>query len=213
MRAEARAAGVAAGALVLAATLTAAAGPEPAESVAGDRRALERALLGERGAYQHYFGALWLGRGLRFNNPYRLETPLGDRYESLSLSAPYAAVSVGATFGDALAVQHGVNLQLDYALSGITQEVLTPAYLAQWRVAPAWSIYARLGTPIVLEPDLNLGLELGGGVVWHWRAGLGLCAELVGSLFYGAATLDTSVTMIPMASLQLGARVDYEVLP
>jgi len=35
----------------------------------------------------------------------------------------------------------------------------------------------------------------------------------VGSLYYGAATQDRSVTTIPVLSAQLGLFVDYEVLP
>jgi len=38
-------------------------------------------------------------------------------------------------------------------------------------------------------------------------------SELVGSLYYGAATQDRSVTTIPVLSAQIGLFVDYEVLP
>ena len=36
--------------------------------------------------------ALAVGRGVRFNNPYRLEEPLGDTAESVSLAATYLDV-------------------------------------------------------------------------------------------------------------------------
>jgi hypothetical protein len=167
----------------------------------------------ERGIFQHYFAALWLGKGLRFNNPYRLPTPLGDDYESVSASATYVGVGAGATFGAPAGLQHGAALQFDYALDGIRQEVLTPSYVVLHGFSARLLGYARFGTPVVLEPDLNLGLELGAGGVWYVRAGLGICAELIGSMFYGAATLEHSVTYVPMLSLQLGLRADYEVLP
>src|SRR5215204_3342282 len=37
--------------------------------------------------YQHWLGGMYVGKGLRFNNPYRLGTVLGDDAKSLSLSA------------------------------------------------------------------------------------------------------------------------------
>jgi hypothetical protein len=43
--------------------------------------------------------------------------------------------------------------------------------------------------------------------------GVGIKADLIGSLFYGAATRDTSVTVIPILSAQVGVVIDYEVLP
>jgi hypothetical protein len=67
--------------------------------------------------------------------------------------------------------------------------------------------------PIVLEPDANVGMELAAGAVWMFSGGLGLNAELVGSLFYGAATLEKPSTVIPLLSFELGLWIDYEVLP
>ena len=51
------------------------------------------------------------------------------------------------------------------------------------------------------------------GGAWLFTAGLGLHAELIGNLFYGAATWDKGLTTIPMLSLQVGLIADYEVLP
>jgi hypothetical protein len=39
--------------------------------------------------------SLAVGRGLRFNNPYRLEKPLGDTAESVSLAATYLDIGGG----------------------------------------------------------------------------------------------------------------------
>jgi len=161
--------------------------------------------------YVHAFGALALGRGLRFNNPYRLERVLGDSPESLSLSALYIDLSLGVAQGDPNGLQHGVSAHLSTALTGIRQEVLTPSYRLLYRPASSWLWTGRVGVPVVLEPDVSAGAELGAGAVWHFLAGLGVYAELIGSLFFGAATLDKDRTTIPMLSGQFGVWADYEV--
>jgi hypothetical protein len=166
------------------------------------------------GTYAHLFGALELGRGLRFNNPYRLETVIGDEPESLSLTATYLDFSAGAAFGAPDGIQHGAAAHLSVALHGIPQEVATPSYVALKRMAPALLAHVRGGFPIVLEPDLNLGFELALGGAWLVWAGIGLGAELTGSLFYGAATHEQpGASVIPIVGLQLGVFVDYEILP
>jgi hypothetical protein len=161
--------------------------------------------------YVHVFGAVALGRGVRFNNPYRLERVLGDTPESLSLSASYFDISIGVAQGDPTGLQHGVSAHLSTALTGIRQEVLTPSYRLMFRPASRWLWTGRFGVPLVLEPDVTAGVELGAGSVWHFLAGLGVYAELIGSLFFGAATLDKDRTTIPMLSCQVGLWADYEV--
>jgi hypothetical protein len=167
----------------------------------------------ERGLYAEPFGTLALGRGLRFNNPYRLETPLGDDERSLSLTASYLDLGVGAAFGDPLGFRHGAVLHASFALEGVTQEVVTPSYLLVHPLFADVTGFARAGTPIVLEPDSSMGLEIGAGAVWFFSAGAGVTAELVGSMFFGAATWERDPSVIPVASLELGAWVEYEVLP
>ena len=166
-----------------------------------------------RAAYLHWFGALVLGRGLRLNNPYRLERQLGDSGESLSLSATYLDASLGATLGGFAPVRYGFVVHLSEALEGVAQDVVTPGAIALWRPGPRWLGYGRLGVPVVLRPDTTGGMEAGLGGVWHASAGAGITAELVGSLFYGAATWQRKVTVIPIVALQIGVFVDYEVLP
>jgi hypothetical protein len=167
----------------------------------------------ERGNYYHLYAGTSVGRGLRFNNPYRLQTQLGDDAQSLSLTAPYLELSVGALLGDPAGLQHGAGLHAAFALDGIRQEVLTPCYVSTLRLSPRWQLRGRFGIPLVLEPDASAGLELGLGGVFSLSAGLGIVAELVGSLYPGAATLRETETIIPIASLQLGLLLDYEVLP
>jgi hypothetical protein len=164
-------------------------------------------------AYVHTFGTLQVGRGLRFNNPYRLSTVLGDDAESLSLSATYADFGLGATFGRPRGMQHGGVAHLSIATDGITQEVASLSYQALHPLGSRWLVGARAGVPVVLEPDLNAGFEIASGGALMLGGGVGVGGELVFSLFYGAATLDHSASVIPLLSLQVGVWFDYEVLP
>lgn len=181
--------------------------PPPADLVAHEQP------LTDRGAYAHFLGTVAYGRGLRFNNPYRLATVLGSSAGSLSLTAPYADLSIAAAFGNPDGFQQGAALHASIALTGVPQEVLTPSYLALYRLSPRFLVTGRAGVPLVLEPDFGAGLELAAGGGYLVTAGLGVTAELVGSLFYGAATEQRSITTIPVVSLELGVLVDYEVLP
>jgi hypothetical protein len=179
----------------------------------GDSSDQAAELTEDVGPQGHLLAAVALGRGIRFNNPYRLATPLGDTAESLSLSATYLDLSIGAVLGPPGGIGHGGSLHLASALDGIPQQVLTPSYLALQRFAGGFIVYGRAGVPIVLGPDVNAGFELAGGGAWLFSAGLGATAELVGSVFYGAATHEHSVTIIPIVALQLGVMIDYEILP
>lgn len=169
-------------------------------------------LVAERGLFLHTYAGLALGEGLRLNNPYRLPEPLGDSAESISRSAVYGDLALGLLLGHALDWQHGGQVDLAFALEGIPQEVLTPSYLLHRHFDARWSAYARLGLPVVLEPDLNVGVEAGLGGLFGITGGLQATFELIYSQFYGAATQEVSITVIPIVSAQLGIRVAYEVL-
>ncbi len=173
----------------------------------------DESLLPPRGIYLHLMGAASWGKGLRFNNPYRLATPLGDSAESVSATAGYLNLAVSVSSGNPSGLLHGGSLALSVATDGIPQEVLTPAYQIGLRLPPHFLAYARAGLPFVLEPDPNVGYELGVGGVYWLTAGIGASFELIGSLFYGAATQDTAATAIPILSGQLGVALSYEVLP
>lgn len=159
----------------------------------------------------HGQASLSLGRGLRFNNPYRLSKPLGDTAESVSLSATYLDAGLGILFPMAASLEHGAALDALVALDGIDQFGLTPSYLLQYSSSPHLRWHARLGLPIVVAPDASLGLEAALGPSVPIAYGLGLTAELVGSVFFGAATEQKSVTTIPMLALQLGIAFDNHV--
>ena len=159
----------------------------------------------------HGQASLSLGRGLRFNNPYRLSKPLGDTAESVSLSATYLDAGLAILFPAAPSLEHGAALDALVALDGIDQFGVTPSYLLQYSASPHLRWHARLGLPIVVAPDASLGLEAALGPSVPVAYGLGLTAELVGSLFFGAATEQKSVTTIPMLALQLGIAFDDHV--
>ncbi len=159
------------------------------------------------------FTALSLGRGVRFNNPYRLATVLGSDAASLSLTAPYVDASAAAVYGTINGLRHGAQLHLGGAIEGVRQPFLSVSYLLAGRPDDAWMLYARLGPSVLLGPDPNVGGELGASASWFVSQGLGLTSELVGNLYYGAATLDRQASIVPIVSLQLGVIADVELLP
>jgi hypothetical protein len=154
----------------------------------------------------------FVGDGLRFNNPYRLATPLGSTAESISRTAAYVDLGIGAVFGDPLGVRSGGALRMSVALEGVPQSVMTPSYLL-WRRWRAWGAYGRLGVPVVLTPEVTWGLEVGAALVWFARGGIGIAGEVTGDLFYGAGTREVATPAYPVLGAQLGLVIDYEAFP
>jgi hypothetical protein len=205
----------AASALIVAALVVA--GPSPAfadeDGVApAEKPKPEPDPLGTKPGYVQLFFTSFVGDGLRFNNPYRLATPLGDDAESLSTTAPYVDIGIAFTLGHPLGIQHGAALRTSVAARGVGQVVMTPSYLA-WRRWRALALYGRAGTPLVLTPDVTWGLEAGLGATYFFLGGIGVAAEVVGDVFYGAGTREKATTTYPVLSGQLGFVVAYEVLP
>jgi hypothetical protein len=162
--------------------------------------------------YAQLFLTTFFGDGLRFDNPYRLATPLGSNAESVSRTAPYIDIGLGATFGNPLGLQHGGTLRTTAALHGVGQVVMTPSYLA-WRRWRSIALDGRLGVPLVVSPDVTWGLEAAVGATWFLLGGFGVSAEVVGDVFYGAGTREKATVTYPVLSGQLGFVVAYEVLP
>ena len=181
--------------------------------VSADELDLYRRLNHERGAYGRMFFTLGGGKGLRFNNPFRLSDQLGDGPESVSATAGYFDLSVNATLGDPDGLQHGGALHLAIAVEGVGQQALSASYLLlHWGRSPLM-VYGRLGVSFLTAPDFNAGGELGLGLAYFFTGGIGLTSELVGNLFYGAGTYEAEVTAVPVVSLQGGVIFDFEVLP
>lgn len=158
------------------------------------------------------FATAFVGDGLRFNNPYRLSTVLGSDAQSLSRTAAYADVGGALVLGDPLSLAHGLSLRASFAMEGVQQAVMTPAYLVFHRWGP-WGVYGRAGAAIVLTPDTTWGFEGAAGGVWFPRAGVGIAAELVGDVFYGAGTQDVQVATYPVLSAEGGLWLSWEALP
>lgn len=185
---------------------------EAAEAPPKERAAPVPSPLAQKPGYAHLFATALAGTGFRFNNPYRLSTVLGSDAESVSRTAAYVDVGVGATFGDALGFQFGAALRSSFAVEGVRQAVLTPSFVA-YRRWGAWAAMGRVGTPIVLQPDATWGLEAGLAGTWYFLGGIGLTAEVVGDVFYGTGTADVRVASYPVLSGQAGLTVSWEVLP
>lgn len=162
----------------------------------------------ELGTYLHAFGDLSLGKGVHTNNPFRLGSA-----DAFGFTATYVNLGLGLALGPPDGLQHGGQLSLAMATDGVAQQVLGFSYVALLPVSEHAILRGRAGLPVVLAPDSTIGLELGLGGAWLFTGGLGANVELVGSLFYGAATQDRETTTIPVIALQVGMWFDHEVLP
>ncbi len=171
-----------------------------------------RARADERRTYLRPFATLGTGVGLRFNNPYRLATPLGSDAESVSLTAPYMSLGGGLALGDPRGFQHGPVLRWDFAVTGVGQHVLVPSW-AGFRRGAVLGGWARFGLPVLLSPNTNMGIELAAGGAYYVRSGVGITAELLGDLFWGTATPDNKRPAYPVLSGQLGVVIEWEQLP
>jgi hypothetical protein len=165
-----------------------------------------------KAGYAQLFATVMGGTGLRFNNPYRLATPLGDDAESVSRTASYVDLGLAMTLGNPLGLQHGAALRTSVAIEGIGQVVTTPSYFA-WRRWRAWAAYARAGIPFVVTPEPTWGFEGAVGGAWFFLGGVGLDAEIIGDVIYGQGTRDVRTATYPILSAQLGFVFAYEILP
>lgn len=154
----------------------------------------------------------FVGDGLRFNNPYRLATILGSDAQSLSRTSAYGDVGLAMFLGDPTTLAHGLALRLSFAMEGVPQSVLTPSYVVLHRWG-RWGVEGRAGPSIVLTPDATWGLEGAAGGLFFPLAGVGLSAELVGDVYYGAGTRDVAVATYPVLSAQAGVWLSWEALP
>lgn len=197
-----------AGAALLASRPAFAADAEP--DVAEPEKADEP--LETKSGYAQMFATAMGGTGLRFNNPYRLSTPLGGDAESVSRTNAYVDLGLAMTLGSPLGFQHGAALRTTLGVEGVGQTVMTPSYFL-WRRKSMFAAYGRAGLPLVLSPDFTMGLEGGVGGALFFLGGIGLVGEVVGDVFYGTGTRDVKTATYPILSGQLGIIGTYEVLP
>jgi A/G-specific adenine glycosylase len=166
-----------------------------------------------RGRYARVMGTVSFGRGVRFNNPYRLRTQTGSSAEGLSFTAPYIDLGFALGFGDPAGLQHGPNLHASFATEGVSQPALGISYMLLYRARAPVMGYGRGGVSILTAPDPNTGGELALGFAAFATGSIGAVAELAFDLYYGAGTYEKKYTVVPVSSLQLGLIVDFEVLP
>lgn len=201
-------------ALAALATSRVALAEEPASPSAEAPAVDLRKLREPPGPTYHVLATLFFGDGFRFNNPYRLQTQLGESAKTVSVTAPYVTFGLALTIGDAFGFQHGAWLSITGSLAGVGQVVTAPTYALTYRGAShRFLAFGRLGPAIITRQDPNVGGELGVGGAVFLTAGAAVTAEVVGNLFYGAATKETGYPVYPVVSLQLGLLLDHEVLP
>ncbi|HVY46120.1 MAG TPA: hypothetical protein VHB21_09585 [Minicystis sp.] len=190
----------------------AAAPPEDTPLTRSEASAL-REVTANPGGFVRLSGAVEIGDGLRFDNPYRLSTELGGGSAALSRTSSYVDLAASLTYGPARGLAHGFAVHLSLGLEGLGQQVVTPSYELEYRPRAAALLYGRFGTPVVLTPDPGMGFELAAGFGWFVTARVAVAGELVGDLFYGAGTLQSGVTTYPILSGQLGLLFEQELLP
>ena len=93
------------------------------------------------------------------------------------------------------------------------QQVATPGYQVVYRGPHRAMGWGRFGTPVLLAPDVNPGLELAAGAAYFLTAAVAASAEVTFDLFYGAGTEQVRYAVYPLLGAQLGIVIDYEVLP
>lgn len=163
--------------------------------------------------YVHTHLDLGVGRGLRFNNPFRLQNQLGSDARSLSATATTLDARLGALVGDPLGWHYGVGVGLAASVQGVPQQVITPALELAHPVSSHFWARGHLGPGIVTQPDPNVGLEAGLQLVGLIRAGIGAFVALGYAHYWGAQTDESSATSIPILFGQAGLTLRYEVLP
>ena len=156
--------------------------------------------------------AAFFGDGLRFNDPFRLATVLGSSAEEVSRTSSYVDLAASITLGDPRKFQPGFSLHVSLALEGVQQTTVAPTFVVYRRFRDL-AAYARAGFSIVATPETTWGMEGALGGIWFVRGGIGLVAEIVGDLFYGAGTREVSAAAYPVLSGQIGLTVAWEVIP
>jgi len=93
-------------------------------------------------------------------------------------------------------------------LDPASQWVLTPGYLAYFRLSEDFVVTGHFAVPIAVAPYTVLGFELGGSIAWMFTAGMGVFAEADFDLWLGIDTYP-----YPTIGGAVGLQIDYEVLP
>ncbi len=163
--------------------------------------------------FARIFGTLGAGASIRlFYDPDVLRQEL--------LAPVYLQVRAGYFFEGDGDLQHGVGLGIATNLTlDPPDESIADGFLAagQWTIAPSYflrvwladevQILGSFGVPIGLSGTYQtFGLELAGGIVYKFLAGVGIYAHITLSTYFASFVQ-------PLLSGDLGIVLDYEVLP
>src|SRR5437773_2432741 len=114
----------------------------------------------------------------------------------------YVDLAASITLGDPRKFQPGFSVHVSLGLEGVQQTVVTPSFILYRRFRDV-AAYARAGIQIIATPETTWGFEGALGGVWFVRGGIGLVAELIGGLAYGAGTREVSAAAYPVLSGQI----------
>ncbi len=127
-------------------------------------------------------------------------------FDTPELSPAWAQLEVGGTLGPLGSIAHAAHIA---ALIGYTEGVqvgVMPSYLLWRRSSLRYAQFARFGLPFVFLPEPTYGVEVGGGGVYFFTAGLGAFVELSVDYFRG---IENEVVL----GGHVGAIATYEILP
>lgn len=146
--------------------------------------------------------------------------------------APYYLNVAGAVFLPGREIRHGFGLGISTNLTEDPPGTDTVQAFAQWVFTPSYyllvpcryfgtdtvhdwlTIMGHAGIPLAVSPNFVWGVEVGGGLVFKFLAGLGLYLNVQLDLYGGAATSPGDLgTVHPNVSSDVGLVFDYEVLP
>lgn len=148
-------------------------------------------------------GALTVGSG------YRAVAP----FDETGAAPVFLQVEAAFLFDPIQRFSHGISLAVPFSPVDQTFAIM-PSYLLFRRPNLNYAYYARVGYQLVLAPptndersvDLANGLEVGLGLIWYVRAGLGLVLEADADY---AAGVDDALVLGGHGGVAIG----YEILP
>lgn len=114
--------------------------------------------------------------------------------------------------------QHGVGLTASLGLTqdggyfepvdALSQILIAPTYVLLTNLNADWLAFGHAAIPIAVAGGKTLGVDVGASLAYRMLAGVGIFAEISGVMFVGLEH-----RLYPMVAAEIGAFVDYEVLP
>ena len=163
-------------------------------------------------------GSLGAGLGIRLTQR--------DGFQQDRLAPGYVEAYGGVVLPGHGQLRHEVGLAAGFNLNDDGTFSLGPEAGRQWTFTPAytlrlalsedpvpdWLLLGRVGVPLTVSPDFTWGLQLDVGATYMILAGLGVYAEVGAATFFGAEDRNGDLTVHGILSVELGARIEFEVL-